>query len=367
MIHALKKAYLATARNLLITQMVPWKISDLGSRSTLRTSWIVPPIMLITGLLSALWMPFWLWVLQGCIQIFLFMTYMTPLLRKTLVRNPAYQSVLVWGGALNALYWLYYTFMGYSELFARVEVFIPVVLCMVSLFGGLFVASRANPGIIQPHMSSENAAFISDLFAGRDPKLCPTCLSRRPIRSKHCSTCNCCVGGFDHHCNWINNCVGYKNYPSFLTFLFGIVLTELAGIILWNAFLRAQFPSATWSTFWWHHGSAIWEKYPDVVYMLCILTPTWIIQCMALYTQVRNWVDGTNFMERGAPHRFSYLRQEGQYFNPFDLGFVGNMIEKFKPTFDYSRLYYDADIGNVWLSDEVASSSSSASQHGFSV
>ncbi|EGZ08883.1 hypothetical protein PHYSODRAFT_318755 [Phytophthora sojae] len=45
-----------------------------------------------------------------------------------------------------------------------------------------------------------------ELLAAEDNAVpCPTCVTRKPQRSKHCSACRRCVYRFDHHCPWINN------------------------------------------------------------------------------------------------------------------------------------------------------------------
>ena len=49
---------------------------------------------------------------------------------------------------------------------------------------------------------------------------CFFCKTLWSSSSLHCMTCKRCVEGFDHHCIFMNNCIGYRNYTSFIVFLF---------------------------------------------------------------------------------------------------------------------------------------------------
>lgn len=94
-----------------------------------------------------------------------------------------------------------------------------LALCAVTCVLYTYVCVK-DPGYVP---KSREPAFM--LLAEEESAVpCPTCVTRKPLRSKHCSACRRCVGRFDHHCPWINNCVGRGNHQSFLFFLTSLSL-----------------------------------------------------------------------------------------------------------------------------------------------
>ncbi|RUS27929.1 hypothetical protein BC938DRAFT_482558, partial [Jimgerdemannia flammicorona] len=42
--------------------------------------------------------------------------------------------------------------------------------------------------------------------------VCGICRVKVMRTTRHCKSCNKCVGGMDHHCRWLNCCIGSSNY-----------------------------------------------------------------------------------------------------------------------------------------------------------
>ncbi|XP_037464814.1 protein S-acyltransferase 24-like isoform X3 [Triticum dicoccoides] len=127
-------------------------------------------------------------------------------------------------------------------------------------WSGVFVAtaglvmfykcSRKDPGYISAntrdsHNQRDDEPLLKmeldnpALLTGNWSQLCITCKIVRPVRSKHCSTCDRCVEQFDHHCPWVSNCVGKKNKWEFFMF---ITLEVIAMIITGSAaIIRTEF------------------------------------------------------------------------------------------------------------------------------
>jgi hypothetical protein len=98
-----------------------------------------------------------------------------------------------------------------------------LVLCF-SLFLVLQLSlARADPGRVARRAGGGEAKGGASSPPRAAPNhhagSCATCLTLRPLRSKHCRACDRCTLLFDHHCPVVANCVGSRTLPRFFLFL----------------------------------------------------------------------------------------------------------------------------------------------------
>uniref|UniRef100_A0A0D6R0D4 S-acyltransferase n=1 Tax=Araucaria cunninghamii TaxID=56994 RepID=A0A0D6R0D4_ARACU len=153
-------------------------------------------------------------------------------------------------------------------------------------------------------------------------RIMPTCKIIRPIRSKHCSSCNHCVEQFDHHCPWISNCVGKKNKRDFFVFIcLQTSATFIGGLVaiqrLWTV------PMAPSDTQTWIHYLLV--HHPGAVAFLCVDMFIFFGAAALTGTQALLIARNITTNEMANSTRYNYLKTpDGRFWNPYNHGFLKN-------------------------------------------
>nr|GLL45330.1 protein S-acyltransferase 24-like isoform X1 [Ipomoea trifida] len=218
-----------------------------------------------------------------------------------------------------------------SAFFAWLGVFIATSALVL-----FYMCSSKDPGYISMSLRDlqnikddepllKNDVYHPALLAGNWSQLCSTCKIVRPLRAKHCSTCDRCVEQFDHHCPWVSNCIGKRNKWEFFLFL---VLDVLAMLITGGvAFTRVLTDPMAPSSF------VAWLNYTGTQHIgaiTFIIADVFLFSGVSALTVVQASQISRNITTNevaNAP-RYSYLKdQNDQFRNPYDHGLKKNFSD----------------------------------------
>ena len=225
---------------------------------------------------------------------------------------------------------LYNGHLTYVACYLALVSFSTIMYCMTSFMDPGFVTYStvdAETGVVfnSKDEESEILTSTSDLTETSSMleqnarqlrfRRCGFCDIMQPIRSKHCEECQRCVRRYDHHCPWLGTCIGERNHKFFLAFLG----TETC-VISWTVYVivKAFIPVHAWKS-WFQQN---WMYLTLTVFLavsLLVVGLLWVCHSYMMFTAQTTW----EFMSRP---RISYLKKFSPDYNPFDKGYIKNML-----------------------------------------
>ncbi|KAL1406928.1 palmitoyltransferase akr1 [Vanrija albida] len=204
-----------------------------GDRNTSVLVFVLPTFVLLAAFLTLKSLE-WYIALPLAVSYFVAMQMITVRLLK---HKPAHDRITAspyFAGIITgSLLWVFYTWAtrlvrgAPGHLFSQLTFFVSFVGCAASFYKAITTDPGYVPKPENDGETKEQIDLLTDEGRLNGTNFCIFCMVRKPLRSKHCRSCDRCVGRFDHHCPWIWNCVGYKNHRFFLLF----VLFLISGVI----------------------------------------------------------------------------------------------------------------------------------------
>ncbi|XP_060553590.1 uncharacterized protein LOC132732310 isoform X2 [Ruditapes philippinarum] len=225
-------------------------------------------------------------------------------------------NLLLWGYPMYIIKCLPYTWYD-LQLVHTVFFFMNVVMWFC-----LFHCSTTDPGYLPRNipeydMAIKQVAHFDEWKQGDNPlsRLCHTCRTVKPLRSKHCKVCNRCVKVFDHHCPYIYNCVGVNNRVTFTIFCYTVMVNGALTIFLSLYTLRVT--DEEWNIVYMFYMAVgiFFEGVSSYVFLTMI------------YLSVVNLTTNEYINYKRYKH---FKDKDGSFKNPFDSGWKFNVLEFFK-------------------------------------
>lgn len=166
-------------------------------------------------------------------------------------------------------------------------------------------------------------------------QICGTCLVPRPLRSKHCRTCNRCVIRHDHHCSFLNRCVGQRNHVLFLLILFTIIILHAFYARILISFLLEE-PGAPSLGAVFDFIYFVWSGYTPYFILILFHALNVMWQSYVIFWQVLG-IRG-NITTSEIMHMNRFFKDDGSWVNPYDRGVRANICELFS-TIDYENRF----------------------------
>lgn len=301
---------------------------------------IVPVLFyLFVGFLLEQSMSYWLKLLMILAVFYPVATYIRVCVQSedVLMMLPLYIS-------LGTKFWLYSSYFAFSYQLRSAPWFINLIFWTVIPLGLYFFYKAVNtePGTIAANYNKDvfNKAIIeraeTQSDQGGEVKLddfCFTCLVRRPLRSKHCSTCDKCVARFDHHCPWIANCVALDNLKYFIGYLLFLAISlfwDMHGNVIYALSQHGsdvKWDGGVWSALalCWSLATAspwaAWNYINAAVYGIGVAV---LFTCQ-IYQACLNITSN----ERLCHFKYKHFRDERtkKFVNPFRRGLVRNFFD----------------------------------------